>query len=107
MPLRIVLFVLSLLLASPSQALSGSDAFICDLIEYSEDPEEVFQATMEAHDRGICGFTKRVEANPTPETTTHSQPRVDREEAERRIFVGGAVICILKGRCSQAQVTHH
>ena len=81
-------------------ALSGSDTLICDLLKYSEDPEEVSEATQEASKRGICGYEKTV-----PQAEFAEQPKGkqkgNRENKGKALFIGGAIVCIAKGKCEQ------
>lgn len=92
--------LLALLGSSSAMALSGSDAFICDLIEYSENLEELKQANMEASKRGICGYAKT-----PPETVftekSNGKQKADREKKGKALFIGTAIVCVAKGKCEQ------
>jgi hypothetical protein len=92
------------LCSSYAMAISGSNAFICDLIEYSENLDEIRQATQEASKRGICGYAKPVPlANSEAQQKTNQ--KMDRERAGKALFIGGALICIAKGKCDQPNNT--
>jgi hypothetical protein len=94
----ITLFVL--LWSSAAMALNGSNAFVCDILKYSEDPGEVHQATNEASKRGICGYAKP-DSGTESEAIPKTDPKARREKAGKAVLLGGAIVCIAKGKCEQ------
>lgn len=92
--------LLALLGCNAAMALSGSDALICDLLEYSEDPQEVSQATAEASKRGICGYAK-IAPQAAPVENAKGKQKADREKRGKAVLIGGAIVCIAKGKCEQ------
>ena len=95
-----------LLCSSTAMAINGSNAFVCDLIRYSTDPNEVREATQEASKRGICGHAK-----PAPQADPAANPKTerkaDREKAGKGLFIGAALVCIAKGKCEHSGSSTH
>ncbi len=76
--------------------MSGSDAFICDVIRYSANPAEVKEAEAEATTRGICGFEK---SPPVEVTKERRRPLTNpSEEAEKAVFIGALIWAVSNGK---------
>lgn len=77
-------------------AMTGSDAFICDVIRYSTSEMERAEAELEATSRGICGFEKP----PAPEPKKKKRNPITNpsERAEKAAFVGAMIWAISNGK---------
>ncbi len=79
-----------------AMAMTGSDAFICDVIRYSTNPTEVKEAEVEATSRGICGFSKPEPVEPPKE---RRRPLTNpSEEAEKAVFIGALIWAVSNGK---------
>lgn len=94
--MRFTLFAALLFCINHAHAMSGSDAFICDVIRYSTNPAEAAQAEAEATNRGICGFAKPPPPEPVKE---RRRPLTNpSEEAEKAVFIGALIWAVSNGK---------
>lgn len=88
--------LLAAVITNSAMAMTGSDAFVCDVIRYSTDPAEVGEAEAEATSRGICGFEKpEPEARPKARRHLLTNPS---EEAEKAVFIGALIWAVSNGK---------
>ncbi len=93
--IRNLVFVLLISFSHVSFGMSGSSTFICELIQYSEDPAEIAEATAEAKKRGICGYEKPPRPEPTPEQRRFMNPS---QKAEDAFFMLWGIHAIKNGK---------
>ncbi len=96
-------FFVPVLLALPTAtyALSGSNTFICELIEYSEDADEVKAAVQEAQKRGICGFVaveSEQEVAEKAEAQNQRDAKARQERVSKGVFITALIVAASKGK---------
>lgn len=87
--MRLLVTLLLLALTGHSYAMTGSNAFICDVIRYSIDLVEVKEAEAEATSRGICGFAKPPKPEPVKKRRNYL---TDPPEQAENIFLMALMI---------------